>query len=87
MRSNARVHGFEDKTEYLVPGCMDLKKNKISCTGVHESEEKNILMYSVDSIKRTIHLAFHGLLIVNSIFNRDFLKFFLATVFLIEQYA
>ena len=40
---------------------MDLKKNKISCTGVHESEEKNILMYSVDSIKRTVHLAFHGL--------------------------
>ena len=49
--------------------------------------------YSVDSIKRTIHLAFHGffsllkyyLLLVNSIFNRDFLKFFLATVRLIES--
>ena len=52
--------------------------------------------YSVDSIKRTVHLAFHGLFSllkilftnrVNSIFNRDFLKFYLATVLLIEQYA
>ena len=43
LRSNAGVHGFEDKTEYLVPGCMDLKKNKISCTGVHESEKKILL--------------------------------------------
>ena len=28
--------------------------------------------YSVDSIKRTVHLAFHGL--IYSIFNRDFFE-------------
>ena len=39
-------------------------------------------MYSVDSIKRTVHLAFHGL--KNGIFNRDFLKLLLKTVRLIE---
>ena len=48
-------------------------------------------MYSVDSIKRTVLLKIlllnKNLLLVNSIFNRDFLNFYLATVSLIEQYA
>ena len=53
------VHGFEEKSKFHVPGYMDLKKkqnimypgtwiwrkNKIQCTGVHESEKK-ILMCS-----------------------------------------
>ena len=38
--------------------------------------------YSVDSIKRTVHLAFHGL--TGGIFNRDFLKSLLKTEHLIE---
>ena len=38
--------------------------------------------YSVDSIKRTVHLAFHRL--IYGIFNRDFLKSLLKTVHLIE---
>ena len=40
--------------------------------------------YSVDSIKRTVHVAFHRLF---SLLKIDFLKFFLATVFLIEHYT
>ena len=43
-----------------------------------------ILLYSVDSFKRTVHLAFHGLLIM---LGNAILKFLLATVLLIEQYA
>ena len=39
-------------------------------------------IYSVDSIKRTVHLAFHGL--IYGIFNREFLKSLLKTVHLIE---
>ena len=38
--------------------------------------------YSVDSIKRTVHLAFHEL--TGGIFNRDFLKSLLKTEHLIE---
>ena len=51
------VHGFEEKSKFHVPEYMDLKKkqnimypgtwigrkNKIPCTGVHESERKKIL--------------------------------------------
>ena len=45
-------------------------------------------LYSVDSIKHTVHLAFHGLFfLIYSTFNRDFLKLLLKTVSLIEQYA
>jgi hypothetical protein len=49
-----KVHGFEEKSKFHVPGYMDLKKkqnimyrvhgfekqNTIRCTGVHESEKK-----------------------------------------------
>ena len=57
--SCTRVHGFEEISKFHVPGYMDLKKkqnimypgtwiwrkNKIPCTGIHESE-KNTLMCS-----------------------------------------
>ena len=49
-------------------------------------------MYSADSIKRTVHLTFHGL--IYGIFNRDFFEITvenstlkIETVRLIEQYA
>jgi hypothetical protein len=39
---------------------------------VYQKSREIIGDYSVDSIKRTVHLAFHGL--IYGIFNRDFLK-------------
>ena len=48
---------------------------------------ERITIYSVDSIKRTVHLAFHELFffLIYSIFNRVFLKLLLKTVRLIEK--
>lgn len=44
-------------------------------------------IYSVDSIKRTIHLAFHGLFSLLKILFSNSKQFSLATVLLIEQYS
>jgi hypothetical protein len=41
QNSMYRVHGFEEKTKYHVPGYMDLKKKQNIMYPVHGFEEKN----------------------------------------------